>query len=86
MQLPSAVSEVYVCAQARADGRAPAMALCTPHDPSSSHWTPRSHPPAPVISRLAALAQRSFASLQVLGSCHRLQLILFPLDTTCAHL
>ena len=49
--------------QASSEGRAPAMALCTPLDPSGWACT-SARPSAPVVARLAALARRSLDTLQ----------------------
>ena len=65
--------------QARKDGKAPAMALCTPLDPSGGAWT-RSHPGAPVVARLGALARRSLAVLQ---ACMEHLLALLPDERQC---
>ena len=50
--------------QARREGSAPAMALITPHDPVSAAWTAQ-RPSSAVVHRLAALARRSLAAIQV---------------------
>ena len=50
--------------QARREGSAPAMALVTPYDPASAAWT-RQRPGSAVAHRLAALARRSLAVIQV---------------------
>ena len=52
--------------QARREGSAPAMCLVTGYDPSGQAWT-RQRPSAAVVHRLAALARRSMAALQVLS-------------------
>ncbi|GFR51741.1 hypothetical protein Agub_g14187 [Astrephomene gubernaculifera] len=49
----------------RAAGEAPALYICTPRDRESRHWTQRG-PSTAVLQRLAVLAARSSALLQLL--------------------
>ncbi|KAG2440710.1 hypothetical protein HXX76_003567 [Chlamydomonas incerta] len=49
----------------RAAREAPALYICTPRDRDSRHWTSRG-PSAPVLQRLAVLAARSAAVLELL--------------------
>ena len=62
------VSPICAC-QARLEHKALPLALCTPHDLTSAHWTSPLGPSVAVVSRLSALAKRYLVVLQVGALC-----------------